>query len=91
MADGVRGLGVSPANWEVIRDGCRGVIEVEESGIAEATRLLFTHANLKAEPTAALSLAAVLAQPELVRGQRVCCVVTGSNVDMDVYARLLVP
>ena len=89
VADGVRVLGVSEANWAVIRDGCRGVIEVDEPPIIEATRLLFLFANLKAEPTGALSLAAMLSRPEQFRGQRVCCVVTGGNVDPAVYARLL--
>jgi threo-3-hydroxy-L-aspartate ammonia-lyase len=89
LADGVRVLSVSAANWEVIRDGCHGVIEVEESAIAEATRYLFTLANLKAEPTGALALAAVLTRREQFEGKRVCCVVTGGNVDPVVYARLL--
>lgn len=89
IADGVRVLGLSESNWAVVRAGCRGVIEVEDAQIVEATRLLFTLANLKAEPTGALSLAAVLAQPELFRGQLVCCVVTGANVDPAAYARIL--
>ncbi len=89
LADGVRGLGLSVANWTVIREGCRGVIEVDESRIAEATQLLFTLANLKAEPTGALALAALLTRPEHLQGQRVCCVVTGANVDPSTYSRIL--
>jgi threo-3-hydroxy-L-aspartate ammonia-lyase len=89
LADGVRGLGVSPANWQVIREGCAGVIEVEEAQIAEATRLLFRLAGLLAEPTAALALAAVLTEPQRFAGQRVCCLVTGANVDPATYARIL--
>ena len=89
VADGVRALGLSEANWNVVRDGCRGVIEVDEAPIVEAMRLLFTHADLKAEPTASLALAALLTQPEALRGQRVCCVVTGANVDPALYARAL--
>lgn len=89
LADGVRVVGVSAANWAIIRDGCRGVIEVDEPRIAEATRLLFALANLKAEPTGALSLAAVLTRPERFEGRRVCCVITGGNVDPAVYARIL--
>lgn len=57
--------------------------------IAEATRLLFTLANLKAEPTGALALAGVLLEANRFRGQRVCCVVTGGNVDLELYARIL--
>jgi threonine dehydratase len=89
LADGVRALGLSEANWNVVRDGCHGVIEVDEARIVEAMRLLFTHANLKAEPTASLALAALLTRSEALRGLRVCCVVTGANVDPAVYARAL--
>jgi threonine dehydratase len=88
LADGVRGLGVSPDNWKIIRDGCAGVIEVEEAQIGEATRLLFRLATLLAEPTAALSLAAVLTEPGRCTG-RVCCLVTGANVDPATYAQIL--
>jgi len=91
IADGVRGLGLSEANWSVVRDGCRDVIEVEESRIVEATRLLFSLANLKAEPTGALALAAAMTQPQPFVGKRVCCVVTGGNVDPELYASILAP
>lgn len=89
IADGVRVLGLSEPNWAVVREGCRGVIEVDETGIVEATRLLFTLANLKAEPTGALSLAAVLSDPGRFRDQRVCCLITGANVDPALYAGIL--
>jgi threonine dehydratase len=89
LADGVRTLGTSAANWATIREGCRGVIEVDEPQIVTATQLLFALGNLKAEPTGALSLAAVLSEPERFKGQRVCCVVTGGNVDPAVYMRIL--
>jgi threonine dehydratase len=89
LADGVRVLGLSEANWSIVRDGLTGVLEVSEERIAEATRRLFTLANLKAEPTGALALAAVLQAPKLFERQRVCCVVTGGNVDPERYARIL--
>jgi threonine dehydratase len=89
LADGVRTLGTSAANWATIREGCRGVVEVDEPQIVKATQLLFALVNLKAEPTGALSLAAVLTEPERFKGQRVCCVVTGGNVDPAVYVRIL--
>jgi threonine dehydratase len=81
LADGVRALGSSEENWKVVRDGCGGVFEVDENQIAPAMRLLFVHANIKAEPTASLALAALVEQPEPLLGKRVCCVVTGANVD----------
>ena len=44
-------------------------------------RLLFALANLKAQPTGALSVAALLMRPEMFRNRSVCCVVNGGNVD----------
>ena len=64
-----------------MRDGLAGIIEVAEEQIEEAVRLLFLLANLKVEPTGALSIAALLATPEIFRGKAVCCVVSGGNVD----------
>jgi len=46
-------------------------------------------ANLKAEPTGALSLAALLASPELCRDHVVCCVISGGNVDPALYRNIL--
>jgi threonine dehydratase len=89
LADGVRALGLSEENWNVVRDGCRGVFEVDEDRIKTAMRLLFVHANMKAEPSAALALAALLERPDALRGSRVCCLVTGANVDPAAYADVL--
>jgi threonine dehydratase len=50
---------------------------------------LFALANLKAEPTGALSLGAVIADPDRFRGKRVCCVVSGGNADPGIYASLI--
>jgi threonine dehydratase len=64
IADGARTLSVGKHNWAILKDGLAGVIEVSEDMIGEALRLLFAHANLKVEPTAALSLGALLTDPE---------------------------
>jgi threonine dehydratase len=90
MADGARTLSIGAHNWPIMRDGLEDILEVPEQAIAEAVRLLFVHAHLKAEPTGALSLAAVLANPDRFRDHdTVCCVVSGGNVDSDVYRQLL--
>ena len=89
MADGTRTLCIGNLNWEIIRDGIKRIIEVPEEKIAEGLRLLYTNANLKAEPTGALSTGAVLTQPEVFKGKRVCLVVSGGNVDMETYTRVL--
>lgn len=89
IADGTRTLTVGDLNWEIIKSGLQRIIEVPEDNIAEGLRLLYGKANLKCEPTGALSTGAVLTQPELFRGKRVCLVVSGGNVDADVYVGVL--
>ena len=89
IADGTRTLSVGRHNWELLRDGLETIVEVPEDAIREGVRLLFSLANLKAEPTAALGVGALLTTPETFRDRRVCCVVTGGNVDPAVYASLI--
>ena len=89
IADGARTPSLGKRNWAILQKGLAGIVEVPEERIAEAVRLLFTHANLKAEPTGALSVAAVLTDPDKFRGLSVCCVISGGNVDVDVYQELL--
>lgn len=89
IADGVRTVCVSESNWDILRDGLSAMVDVPDAMIAEATRVLFRFANLKAEPTGALALAAVLTYPERFTGKRICCIVTGGNVDQGRYVSIL--
>jgi threonine dehydratase len=89
LADGARTISLGQRNWEILRDGLAGIVEVPEAKIAEAVRLLFALVNLKAEPTGALSLGAILTEPERFQARRVCCVISGGNVDPKVYREIL--
>ena len=89
IADGARTLSLGVLNWEIIQQGIADIIEVPDALTLEALRLYFLYANLKVEPTGALSLGALLSQPERFQGKRVCCIVSGGNVDPTVYARVL--
>lgn len=89
LADGARTISLGAVTWPIVQRGVETIVEVPEETIAEATRLLFRCANLKAEPTGALAVGAVLQERERFAGQRVCCVVSGGNVDEDTYAAIL--
>ena len=89
IADGARTVSVGQHNWAVLKDGLSKIVEVPEENIEEGVRLLFTLANLKAEPTGALPIGALLTATNLFRNQRVCCVVSGGNVDPEVYRAIL--
>jgi threonine dehydratase len=85
IADGARTVSLGQHNWRIIREHVAGIIEVSEEQIREGVRLLYGLANLKVEPTGALAIGALLAAPDQFRDQRVCCVVSGGNVDPAVY------
>jgi threonine dehydratase len=89
IADGARTVSVGQHNWKVLREGLSAIVEVSEEQITEAVRLLFGMANLKSEPTGALSIGALLADPDRFRDRTVCCVISGGNVDPLVYRRIL--
>jgi threonine dehydratase len=89
IADGARTVSVGRHNWEVLERGLAQIVEVPEEKIRDGMRLLFGLANLKAEPTGALAIGALLTEPERFRDRRVCCVISGGNVDSEVYRRIL--
>jgi threonine dehydratase len=89
IADGARTTALGKRNWEILKNGLAECIEVPEDDIRKAVRMLFHLANLKVEPTGALSVAALMVARERFRGGRVCCVISGGNVDSDLYSSLI--
>ncbi|HTI14738.1 MAG TPA: threonine/serine dehydratase [Dictyobacter sp.] len=89
VADGARTIGLGKLNWEILSQGLADIIEVPDETTLEGLRTYFRYDNLKVEPTGALSIGALLTQPERFRGKRVCCIVSGGNVDPTVYAQAL--
>jgi threonine dehydratase len=89
IADGARTLSLGQLNWEILQHGLSDIIEVPDEVIAQAVRHCFQYVNLKVEPTGALAIGAIFAYPERFVGKKVCCVVSGGNVDPAIYARLI--
>ena len=89
IADGARTLSLGKLNWEILQTGLAGIVEVSDEKTCEAVRLLFKEANLKVEPTGALSLGAILTQPQTFENKRVCVIASGGNVDAEVYRNIL--
>lgn len=89
IADGARTVSLGTHNWEILKEGLAGIVEVTEESIRQAVLVLFEAVNLKVEPTGALAVAAVLQSSEQFKGKTVCCIVSGGNVDAEVYCRLI--
>lgn len=89
IADGARTVSLGKHNWAIIETGVAEIIEVSEDKIIEAARLLFGLGNLKVEPTGALSLGAILENREKFADYKICAVVSGGNVDTEIFRRIL--
>ena len=59
---------------------------VEEESILAGMQMLYRHAALVVEPSAALGVAAILEDPLRYRGKRVAVVMCGSNVLSDSFS-----
>lgn len=87
IADGVAGRCPIPevlADLLVVLDD---VALVREESIKDGMRLLYEHAGLVAEPSAALGVAALLENPGRFAGRRVTTVICGSNAVPADHAR----
>ena len=87
IADGVAGRRPIPDVLNDLLLVADDAVLVEEESIIAGIGLLFHHAGLVVEPSAALGIAAMLEDRERFAGRHVVTIVCGSNVDMDVYGR----
>lgn len=89
LADGMACRTPVAEALEVIARGADRIVEVTDDEVAAAMRVLFTDTHNVAEGAGAAATAALLQESERQRGRRVAVVVSGGNVDADVYARVL--
>jgi threonine dehydratase len=87
IADGVAGRCPIPEVLEDLLVVLDDVALVREQSIKHGMRLLYEHAGLVVEPSAALGIAALLEQPERFAGRRVATIICGSNVSPTDHAR----
>jgi threonine dehydratase len=84
FVDGAGGRALLPTMWERARELVDEAVAVPLGEVEQAVRLLATRAHVVAEGAGALALAVALR-----RADRCACIVSGGNVDADVYARIL--
>lgn len=89
VADGLRTPSLGRITFPLVREHVAEMRTVGESGIVDAMRFLWTRMKLVVEPSGAVPLAALLADPEAFRGMRVGVVLSGGNVDLAAACRLL--
>lgn len=69
-------------NFEIIRQHVRDILVVDDAAVVEAMKLIWTRMKIVVEPSAAITLAVVLHNPDLFAGKRTGLVLTGGNVDL---------
>ena len=89
IADGMACRVPDPTALEIIRTGASRIVTVSESEIRTAMRYLFSDTHNVAEGAGAASLAALLQERARMQGCRVAVILSGGNVDSDVFARTL--
>jgi threonine dehydratase len=89
FADGLAVRLPDPEALREIRRGVERVVAVPEAEIRAAVRHYFTDTHNVAEGAAAAALAAILREREATRGRRIGVVLTGGNIDADVFADAL--
>lgn len=89
IADGMACRTPVPDALTLIAHGAERVVEVTDAQVMDAMRALFSDTHNVAEGAGAAGFAAVLDSRHRIKGMRVGVVLTGGNVDRDVFARVL--
>ena len=89
FADGMACRVPMPEPLSIIGRGAARVIQVTESEVAAAMRALYEDTHNVAEGAGAAAYAGLMQERSALRGKRVAAVLTGGNVDSDVFRTVL--
>ena len=82
IADGLK-VPLKDMNWYFVSRHVADIVTASEGDIIAAMRLIWQRMKLVVEPSSAVSLAAVLKQPDIFHNKKVGVILTGGNVDLD--------
>lgn len=92
IADSLGSPRCEPYSFELNRRFVDGAVRVSDAQIREAMRLLFRSAKLAVEPAGAAALAALMYPlRRQLEGRCVGLVVCGANIDVETFARQILP
>ena len=89
MADGMACRVPDADAVAIVNAGAARVIAVGEDEIEDAMRAYYTDTHNIAEGAGAAPLAALMREREAMRGKRVALILSGGNIDREVYLRVL--
>ncbi|MEX0374386.1 beta-hydroxyaspartate dehydratase BhcB [Spiribacter pallidus] len=82
VADGLK-VPMKELTWQFVRQYVADILTVDEQAIIDAMKLVWQRMKIVIEPSCAVPVAAILANPSLFAGQRIGVIITGGNVDLD--------
>ena len=89
IADGVACRVPDDDALEIMLKNVDHMVRMSDDEAREAMRLYFTATHNTVEGAGALALAAALKEKDNIKGKRVALVVSGGNVDREVFAKVL--
>jgi threonine dehydratase len=91
MADGMATRIPDSDALAIIRKGASRVVQVTDDEIAAAMRAYWTDTHNLAEGAGAAALAAAMQDKPKIRGKRVGLILSGGNIDLDMFRRWVMP
>ena len=89
FADGMAVRTPDSLALEIIQKGAERIVQVSDHEVANAMRAYYTDTHNLAEGAGAASLAALIQEKELNRGNRVGVILTGGNIDQPLFSAVL--
>ena len=90
LADGVAVRQPDPEAFEIIRRGVSRIVTVSDDEIGSAIRAYWTDTHNLVEGAGAAPLAALLQERARMAGKRVGLVVSGGNIDLDLFRKWVI-
>ena len=89
FADGVAVRVPVQEALDVYSKGADRIVAVSEEEVAEAMRIYFHDTHNVVEGAGAAPLAAVLRERDTIRGKEIAVILSGGNIDADLFAAIL--
>jgi threonine dehydratase len=90
LADGMAVRQPDPVAFDIIRRGASRIVTLTDAEIGTAIRAYWTDTHNLVEGAGAAPLAALLQERERMAGKRVGLVVSGGNIDLELFRRWVV-
>jgi threonine dehydratase len=87
LADGMATRIPDPDALAIIRQGASRIVQISDDEVAAAVRAYWTDTHNLAEGAGAAALAAALQEKSRLQGKRVGLVLSGGNIDFDLFKR----